>query len=554
MRGIAGAPGAAPGRAVRAPRGGWAFRVALAAVAASCAVFVLAAGTPRLLTVVPDDAAYYFEIAENAAAGRGLTFDGLNRTNGFQPLWLAVLVPVCAVHRGEPETMLRIFLLLQIALLSGAGALIHSLLARYYRPSVAFLGGMLFVFAVFLPAVNGMESAILVFCLALALRDAARSALVVGGSGKRHLLFGLLLGLIVLARLDMIFVPVVVGAACLVRIVAERQRRGAAARRLLGLAAGVALVVGPYLAFNLVSFGGMMPMSGMLKSSFPSIAFSGGMPAGLGKRPLFGLVLAAAYLAWFGARYGELRRDRSGRLAFQGGMALAAAAVLLHFLHTVLFMKWAVFSWHFIPYALLGCLVACEPLARAFSGALAGARRAAYATVAAAILCAGLFGAIRSFDRPLGRSWCVAAYDAARWARRETPAAAVFAMKDAGTFGYFSGRSTVNLDGVVNGLDLQRALRDKALARYLARLGVRYIVQHAFWDRPDIVAGDYGELRMSFRSRLYEADSDEIVVYRSDEAYRSRPYSDGPYETVFLVWRLRSTAGERSAPALPGVR
>ncbi len=540
MRGVAGVAGDEAGRGARAPgRGGWAFHVALAAAAISLFIFVLAAGTPRLLTIVPDDAAYYFEIAENASAGRGLTFDGLNRTNGFQPLWLAVLVPVHAVVRGEPETMLGIFLLLQIAFLAAAAVLFHSVLARRYPPAVAFLGGLLFVFAVFLPAVNGMESAILVFCLALALHDASRSAVVSGGSGMRHALFGALLGLVVLARLDMIFLPAVVGAACLARIPRGREGRRAAALRCAGLAAGVVLVVGPYLAFNLVSFGGLMPISGMLKSSFPSISFSGFVPPGLGRRGLFGLLLAAGFLAWFGARYGDLRRDRSERFPFRSGMALAAAAVLLHYLHTILFMKWAVFAWHFMPYAFLGCVVACEPLERAFPGALAGFRRAAYALVFALVIAAGLFGAVRSFGRPVERSWCAAAYDAAVWVRRETRADAVFAMKDAGTFGYFSRRSTVNLDGVVNGLELQRALRDRDLGDYLARLRVAYYVQHAFWNRPDIVAGAYEELRVSFRSHQYEANSDELALYRSDEVYRSRPYFDGPYETVFLVWKMQ---------------
>ena len=104
----------------------------------------------------------------------------------------------------------------------------------------------------------------------------------------------------------------------------------------------------------------------------------------------------------------------------------------------------------------------------------------------------------------------------------------------------------------MNGLAYQRALRDRELGEYLAKLGVAYYVQHAFWNRPDIVAGAYEELRMSFRSHLHEADSDEIVVHRSDEVYRSRPYFDGPYETVFLVWKLRRETAERGAPRSRG--
>ena len=41
-----------------------------------------------------DDAFYYFEIARNSAQGFGLTFDRINLTNGFHPLWLGICIPV----------------------------------------------------------------------------------------------------------------------------------------------------------------------------------------------------------------------------------------------------------------------------------------------------------------------------------------------------------------------------------------------------------------------------------------------------------------------------
>ena len=73
---------------------------AIAAAFLFMSLFFLTAGMERVLSVIPDDAAYYFKIAQNAGAGKGLTFDGINRTNGFQPLWLSILVPVFAAYRG----------------------------------------------------------------------------------------------------------------------------------------------------------------------------------------------------------------------------------------------------------------------------------------------------------------------------------------------------------------------------------------------------------------------------------------------------------------------
>ena len=46
---------------------------------------------PAYLTLTVDDSYYYLQIARHLAAGDGFTFDGLNPTNGFHPLWLLLL-------------------------------------------------------------------------------------------------------------------------------------------------------------------------------------------------------------------------------------------------------------------------------------------------------------------------------------------------------------------------------------------------------------------------------------------------------------------------------
>ena len=51
---------------------------------------------------IPDDAFYYFKIAENVASGRGSSFDGFQPTNGYQPLWLCLLTPLFSRRPTEP--------------------------------------------------------------------------------------------------------------------------------------------------------------------------------------------------------------------------------------------------------------------------------------------------------------------------------------------------------------------------------------------------------------------------------------------------------------------
>ena len=47
-----------------------------------------------LTNVLSDDSFYYFDIARSIVMGHGLTFNGVDPTNGFHPLWLLVIVPI----------------------------------------------------------------------------------------------------------------------------------------------------------------------------------------------------------------------------------------------------------------------------------------------------------------------------------------------------------------------------------------------------------------------------------------------------------------------------
>ena len=59
-------------------------------------------GVDTLVTIVPDDAFYYFQIARNILDGKGSTFDGIYPTNGYHPLWMLVLLPIAAlIHNPD---------------------------------------------------------------------------------------------------------------------------------------------------------------------------------------------------------------------------------------------------------------------------------------------------------------------------------------------------------------------------------------------------------------------------------------------------------------------
>ena len=83
----------------------------------------------QLIASFTDDSFYYLEVARHVARGDGFTFDGLHPTNGFHPLWLLLLVPICRLFPGE-FLPLRAVILLQAVLLALAAVLLWRILRR----------------------------------------------------------------------------------------------------------------------------------------------------------------------------------------------------------------------------------------------------------------------------------------------------------------------------------------------------------------------------------------------------------------------------------------
>ena len=161
-----------------------------------------------------DDAFYYFKVAENIANGHGATFDGISLTNGFHPLWMLICIPIFSLTRINLILPLRILIIVSALLNAGTGILLFRLLRRFISAEVAALAGIMWVFlpGIQVPVVqNGMESNISAFCLVLLLSLVIRFQQE--SFSKKNLFWvGVAAGLTLLARLDNIFVVMLIGA------------------------------------------------------------------------------------------------------------------------------------------------------------------------------------------------------------------------------------------------------------------------------------------------------------------------------------------------------
>jgi hypothetical protein len=546
-----------------ARRATWTLLVAALAVMIGCCWLV---DFDRILRRTPDDAYYYFGIAENIAKGNGPTFDGINKTSGFQPLWMLCLTPVFWFCPNALETAVRIGLTIQAVFLFVAGALIVSVLSRLFSWKVVLGVAVCYTFLVFSFAVNGMETAAVVLTLAglFAYGFHAKVFSVDRPSLFKKFVFGILLGLVMLSRLDTVFLGAAIVAFCAWPALVTTGRRLASLAGAAAILAGASLVVAPYLLYNHVTLGAMSPISGALKSGFPHISVVRSWQAmniavGLPKMALLALILlfALLYVVWYVTTGRRGNGDGGGcrqatqksqdvlpttssvpfdaRFYFHTSMAALACAILLHALHTLLFMKWAMCTWHFYTYFLFAAVAVAAPLEKLISTRVGGA---AYWWAIGGLVAVGILGySLRMTVSGRLPTWQTVSYEAALWAREHTDPSDVFALKDTGNFGYFSQRRVINLDGVVNNLEYQNVLKNRELQEYFRRNHVKYLVLHATKDEhPHVFDRTYTTEPVEFRSNLYGVWSDPIPLEKGNEVYRATYLFKTNDE--FVIWRI----------------
>ncbi|MBK8230414.1 MAG: hypothetical protein IT349_04110 [Candidatus Eisenbacteria bacterium] len=522
-------PGPRPDR----PERGW-DRIAIGILVAYAGYYVyLALGLPiaRVVNGLLDDSFYYLQVARAIAEGRGSTFDGVEPTNGYHPLWMAILVPVQWIARGDGDLAVRLALLLSGGLAVASLALLRSLL----RPRIGSWGVVVAFLLWSWPRFFGfsqnlLESSLVLFLLLLWVRIWLGAP-----TGRRTLGLGVLGAAIALARLDTVFFLAAWGMHALglaFRRGGPRPLRLAALRSDLAPLFLTAALIAPYLFWNLSHYGHLQPISGAMKSSFPvphpTWRYLWEFPD---FSVLFGLALAASV---------ALFRSETPPLLRAAGVLGAAA--LLQLAYAVFFMVWGVDRWHFVLLAPLGLLVL--PWVAAW-----GARRYLPSSpTRAVVVVAGLWLAVAVQTTSLklrdGR-WLAHTRDLALWAEETLEPDAVVAMTDAGVFAYWSGRTTINLDGLINNYRYRDLLRAGRLTDYLAERGVDYVLDQNHIGSPAYISGRYDVRPFRIWYRPENRVAGEVKLFRDDEVrrvlvrVRTQLGSLRTEPNAIILWRYR---------------
>jgi hypothetical protein len=180
-------------------------------------IFVIISKPDNLMNwFLTDDAFYYFKTAQNIAEGNGITFDGVNPTNGFHPLWMIICVPIFALAKFNLFLPLRVVAIVQIVLNAASGYFLFELISEKISNKIAWIPAMFWMFYAPIHGITtklGLETGLTAFLLIYFFYRVSKLSLDTDQKLFNQQLF--ILGLcgagVLFSRLDNIFILLMVG-------------------------------------------------------------------------------------------------------------------------------------------------------------------------------------------------------------------------------------------------------------------------------------------------------------------------------------------------------
>ncbi len=471
---------------------------------------ILTAPDSTIARLVVDDAYYYFKPAANWVSGSGITFDGINPTNGFHPLYFLISALIYRVT-GEPTFLqLRVFLVLNLVLYAAAALLGYQMLRGLFGMALAGLFLVAWVSNVYLfhLALQSTEFALNIallmcmfyFYLGMDMR-----------LSKHWFRLGLVLTLLLLARLDNIFwLPLLVLCAAVSALLCAGPKIRTAIRRVGALLVVPVSILGFYIMLNLMIWGSAMPISGRVKLFWARTTLEQNSVEPLrymayqAKTILIG-IWDAMINGWYGP-------NLLYQILILIGLVSIGVWVVRQPVRRDKLIRW------FQPISLIACLILFMSIQLGYYAVFEFVLTmpwywSAFYLVMVFLLASGILGILRFLQRWLHSSitaivpkplyiamvgivfvlasasylldwraredpWTDGLYETAVWMRTHLDHTALAAANASGILGYHSGLQVVNLDGLINSPEyLDSVMQDRQI-EFLRKIKPRYYVQH----------------------------------------------------------------------------
>lgn len=469
--------------------------------------------------IVLDDSLYGYQIARNIASGNGITYNGLDLTNGFQPLWVFLIAPVYLLTENI-HTAINLILSLQAVMDVLIIFLIYKLGKQVFTEEVGVLAG--FIWAVnpliLFQTMSGIDVTLYIVLVltSIILYNKIKDSLAL----KNSAILGALLGLTFLARGDGILLFAVVTAHILLT-----RKKFILSKEFLAILITALVVVSPWLMWNITTFGTLTPSS--------HIATYG---SAHGLIPFYDLQEPRTFLEVL-SMVGESFIRAFGSLANQMGVVdfnLSLYTILLvpifllgiyGFLKSyrkmivsvgfclMLVLFYAGYMWGvqiryltpIIPFIALFIASAFSDL----SGRMGGyTERRIYfnnmlnifllAVLIAFVMAVNING-IEQWERGYF-PWQKHIYEDALWIRDNIPNDEIVGSFASGIPIYFNNHTTINLDGILN-YDAIDAIYNKSMYAYMKSRNITYWEESSYHNQSAIVSMRKGEFDITVENQ-----------------------------------------------------
>ncbi|RME57493.1 hypothetical protein D6779_08590 [Candidatus Parcubacteria bacterium] len=453
---------------------------------------------------IPDDAGYYFKTAINIYNGLGSTFDGINITNGYHPLWM-LFCTGAAFFSSKPATHLYWVLFINLIIV----VLLNIQLIRMYIETLGLYFIALLLWLInwsyygSITVLSGLETGIYLLSLLFTIDWMIKLDI----ENKFQLfLMGILLALTFLARTEAVLFLPIFGGYFWARISCgdtflQRIKTTIPALTIVGIPF-IALTI-PYLLWNYQLMGHFQQISGLTKDLWAEKQSIWGITAVLyylkmfispiAFQPIF--ALAGSYTS-----YGLINSLPVLLFLFGGYLFLRQKGQLYRVKSLLILLLYAltIAVYYFLSYGRLTrywhlSVIFISIQIMFVFGLQAIFQKLSFKYKPSFILLLVIIGGIYFFQIPYFRYKFAHDYnyhfiapvyyqkEITEWINTNLPPDAVVGVWNAGYVGYFAERRIVNLDGLINGRELFEYVRDgRGIEQYILDNRIEYISDYFF--------------------------------------------------------------------------
>lgn len=450
-------------------------KIILILLGAVLVVLVFSVPFKFVLNFSHDDSFFYLKTAQNLSSGYGSTFDGFSPTNGYHPLYFLAVTAVFFIIKifsvTSPETSFRFVFLFHVLLISFSVYFLYRFSLKYFTQQffrlkfAMLIAGLLAL--VFIKD-YGVESHITLLILSIYLFVSAGNEL---SERKKVIYKSFLLSLLFLTRTDYLYslIPVLLAY----ELFTEKNKKNIIPE--ISLAALTAAV---YYSVNLLVWGNILTISSVICNSFPKFLFTGNLTGIIeDKAKLLNQFIRIVFLVTAPVMF-LLFRKRDGRFLKISNtdfllIVMIAGFLIFSFLH-LSFNYRSLREWY-MTVTVLPCIFLLIRIIEHRSALV-------IKTVLLAVIAASVF--TFSYIRMMNFKFD-AAYEYAKEIKRIVPEGQkIFQMDFTGVIGYFSDRSVVNGDGLINSFSYLEELRKGSVLDAMRNYGIGYYSTYTLKNAP----------------------------------------------------------------------